>query len=180
MPVPETIQQLRAARAARAAHKAWVVRAEALIAGLPLDKKQVPVVATDCGFGKWYYGSGSRLQGFSVFNDLEVAHNGLHETYSQIFKLLFEDSASGLAKLFGQSKKHKIENQKKAAFLLPELRGHYDAIMTHLDTLEKDYLKMKNEEKVIDNPMEKLQTSSFRDVSKMMEELEHDVESWLK
>jgi len=42
---------------ARAAHKAWVARAEALVAGMPLEKEQVPMLPTECIFGQWYYGS---------------------------------------------------------------------------------------------------------------------------
>ncbi len=178
MPVPDTIQQLRAARAA---HKAWVVRAEALVNGLPVDKNQVPVVATECGFGKWYYGDGSRLQGFSVFTKIEAVHNALHQVYTDIFKLLSEE-ASGMNKLLGQGKKLKKANQYKSEMLLPKLHSHYDDIIVLLGILEKDYLTFKDESKVKEASasMEELQTKSFRDVSKMMDDLEKDVDSWLK
>jgi hypothetical protein len=174
MPVPETIQQLRAARAS---HKAWVVRAEALVNGLPLNKEQVPVVATECEFGKWYYRQGARLQGFSTFDQIETAHNSLHGVYTEIYKLLFEDSTSAMGKLFGQTKKNKSANQKKAAILLSGLYRHYDEIISLLDTLEKDILKRKKEE---ESNVENVQVKTFRDVSSMMEDLEKDVDSWLK
>ncbi len=175
MPVPDTIQQLRSARAA---HKAWVVRAEALVNGLPVDQEQVPIVATDCAFGRWLYGEGSRLQGFSVFNKIEPVHNALHKTYMDIFKLLSEE-VSGMNKLFGQGKKLKKDNKYKAELLLPRLQSAYNDIIMFLDILEKDYLALKAQpkDKV---PMEELQTKSFRDVAKMMDELEKDVDDWLK
>jgi hypothetical protein len=177
MPVPDTIQQLRAARAS---HKAWVVRAEALVNGLPLDKKQAPVEAAECAFGQWLNGADRRLKDFSVFFQLEENHSGLHRVYAEIFKLLF-DEPKGMGKLFGQSKKVIKAKHLEAEMLLPRLRTYYDEIMRLLNTLEKDYLAMKEEAKTKPNsPMEELQTKSFRDVSKMMEDLEKDVDSWLK
>jgi hypothetical protein len=177
MPVPDTIQQLRAARAS---HKAWVARAEALVNGLPLDKNQVPVEPTECAFGQWLYGAGRRLKDFSVFAQIEASHSALHRVYAEIFKLLF-DEPKGIGKLFGQSKKATKAKHLEAEMLLPRLRMHYDEIMRLLNTLENDYLAMKEEVKTKPkSPMEALQTKSFRDVSKMMEDLEKDVDSWLK
>jgi hypothetical protein len=46
-----------------------------------------------------------------------------------------------------------------------------------LETLEKDLLMKESKGP---NPMEKLQTSSFRDVSSLMENLDKDLNSWLK
>jgi len=175
MPVPDTIQQLRFARAA---HKAWLVRAEALVNGLPVDQEQVPVVATECSFGKWLYGAGSRLQGFSVFSQMEDSHSALHRTYAEIFKLLFAEP-KGMGKIFGQSAKAKKENHYQAELLLPRLQASYDDIISLLETLEKDYLAMKGKPKS-KKVIEDLQTKSFRDVSKMMDELEKDVDDWLK
>jgi hypothetical protein len=177
MPVPDTIQQLRAARAS---HKAWVVRAEALINGLPMNKDQVPVEAMECAFGRWLSGAGRRLKDFSVFAQIEENHSAMHRVYAEIFKLLF-DEPTGMGKLFGQSKKAAKAKRLEAEMLLPRLRAYYDEIMDLLNTLEKDYLAMKEEAKTKpDLPMEELQTKSFRDVSKMMEDLEKDVDSWLK
>jgi len=173
MPIPDTIKELRAARAS---HKAWLVRAEALVNGLPVDKEQVPVDATECAFGKWLHGAGSRLQEFSVFAQIEASHSALHKVYGEIFELLF-DSPKGMGKLFGQSKKVTKQKHLQAELLLPKLQSYYDEITGLLDTLEKDYLELKARPKP---PMEDLQTSSFRDVSKMMDELEKDVDSWLK
>ncbi len=175
MPVPDAIQQLRSARAA---HKAWVVRAEALVNNLPLNKEQVPVVASECDFGKWYYNQGSKLQGFSTFDQIEVAHDSLHKVYAEIYKLLFKEYTSKIKKIFEKSKKNKSANQKKAAVMLSALYRHYDEIIALLDTLEKDILKRKKKEE--GNPMAKAQTKSFRDVSQMMADLEKDVDSWLK
>ena len=173
MPIPDTIKQLRAARAS---HKAWLVRAEALVNGLPVNKEQVPVVATECEFGKWLYGAGSRLQEFSVFAQMEASHSALHRVYGEIFELLFEEP-KGMGKLFGQSKKVTKKKHLEAEMLLPRLQSYYDEIIELLNTLEKDYLALKAQPKP---PMEDLQTKSFRDVSQMMDDLEKDVDSWLK
>ena len=173
MPIPDTIKELRAARAS---HKAWLVRAEALVNGLPVDKEQVPVEATECAFGKWLYGAGRRLQEFSAFSQIEASHNALHQVYAEIFELLF-GKPKGIGKLLGQSKKAAKQKRLQAEMLLPRLRSYYDEIISLLDTLEKDYLALKAQPK---SPMENIQAKPFRDVSKMMDELEKDVDSWLK
>ena len=162
MPIPDTIKQLRAARAS---HKAWLVRAEALVNGLPVDKEQVPIVATECEFGKWLYGAGSRLQEFSVFAQMEASHSALHRVYGEIFQLLFEEP-KGMRKLFGQSKKVTKQKHLEAEMLLSRLQSYYDETIGLLNRLENDYLALKEKPKP---PMEELQTKSFRDVAKMMD-----------
>ncbi|HIP06733.1 MAG TPA: hypothetical protein EYG66_02530 [Mariprofundaceae bacterium] len=173
MPVPETVQQLRAARAL---HKAWFVRAEALVNGLPVTQEQTPVRAMECEFGRWLKSAEGRLRDFSVLRDIKLTHDSLHQVYADIFNLLFPQP-TGMGKLFGQSKKTKASNHLEAEILLTRLQGQYDTLTNLLAALEKDYLALKDRPKP---PMEDLQIQSFRDVAKMMEELEKDVDAWLK
>jgi len=186
MAVPETIQQLRQARAS---HKAWLMRAEALLAGMPLDIEQhKPLTAIECSFGLWMHGTGKRLNGFSVFNQLEANHVGFHRVYADIFSLLRRES-KGIKSFFGQSKKEKKRNELEANLLLPRLQAFYDAIVSLLSTLEKDYLAMKENNKAKEqikanakakSSTEDLHTKSYQDISDMMDTLGKDVDDWLK
>lgn len=124
---------------ARLAHLRWVARAEALLAGLPLDKEQVPVLQTDCDFGKWYYGSGRALDRLSTYSALEEPHQLLHKTYMQIFNHLYgDDERSALGKLFGSAKKHKEKHLEEARKLLPSLKGQSEVLLKNIDFLEKE------------------------------------------
>ncbi|HID36534.1 MAG TPA: hypothetical protein EYP39_04040 [Ghiorsea sp.] len=105
-----------------------------------------------------------------------MTHDSLHQVYADIFNLLFPQP-TGMGKLFGQSKKTKASNHLEAEILLTRLQGQYDTLTNLLAALEKDYLALKDRPKP---PMEDLQIQSFRDVAKMMEELEKDVDAWLK
>jgi hypothetical protein len=66
-------------RNAKVSHKRWVENARSLIEGVPLDKSQVPVNATDCVFGKWYYNEGQALKSISIFREIESHHDALHQ-----------------------------------------------------------------------------------------------------
>ena len=113
------MQQLRAAKSA---HIQWRARAQALVSGLELDENSVPVLHTDCKFGKWYYGHGQVLSHIPSYREIDEIHERLHLTYMTIFKTLFgDDDRSKLSKLFGSSKKHDKTKLKKAASILPEL-----------------------------------------------------------
>ena len=123
---------------ARAAHKAWVARAEALVAGIPMDKEHVPMLPTDCIFGKWYYGSGQMLRRLPAYRALEEPHDALHRTYMHIFKLLFDEpEVSSLGRLFGKAKKAKAEQLEQAKALLPQLKNQSEEVCDLLEKLEK-------------------------------------------
>jgi len=128
--------------AARAAHKSWVSRAEALVAGIPLEKEQVPLLPVDCIFGKWYYGQGQVLRSLPAFTQIEKPHEELHKIYMAIFKLLFDESdISNLARLFGQSKKIKAGRAEEAKAILPALRQLSDEMCELLATLENQFVQ---------------------------------------
>jgi len=122
---------------ARAAHKAWVARAEGLVAGLPLEKEQVPVLPTDCMFGQWYYGPGQILRRLPAYKALEAPHDALHKTYMKIFQLLYDaPDVSALGRLFGQARRLRKERLEQARALLPTLRQQSEEVCALLDTLE--------------------------------------------
>lgn len=125
--------------AARLAHLKWVARAEGLLAGLPLDKDQVPVMQTDCEFGKWYFGPGHALNKLASYRALEEPHEMLHKVYMQIFNHLYgADDRSMLGKMFGSAKKHKEKQLEEARKLLPSLKGQSEVLLKNIDILERD------------------------------------------
>jgi hypothetical protein len=129
-------------QSARAAHKAWVARAEGLVAGLPLEKEQVPVLPTDCIFGQWYYGPGQMLRRLPAYKALERPHDELHKTYMKIFQLLFDEpDIPALSRLFGQAGRARKERRRQAEALLPVLRQQSEEVCALLDTLEDQVIR---------------------------------------
>jgi len=125
----------------------WRARAQALVAGLNVEQEHVPVLYTDCKFGKWYYGEGQKLSGFSAFKALEEPHQQLHLVYMEIFKHLFgEDQRSGWAKLFGSKRAHREKELGAARELLPQLIGISHTLLETIDILEDEINSTPEEE----------------------------------
>lgn len=138
MKLSDAVTQLRNARAA---HKTWVARAEALIAGLSVDKEHIPMLPTECIFGKWYYGSGQMLRRLPAYKAIEKPHDELHRTYMNIFKLLFDEpDVSMLGRLFGQKRKAKADQLKQAQALFTRLKDISDEVCEILEQLESQLL----------------------------------------
>ncbi|MEA3410583.1 MAG: CZB domain-containing protein [Pseudomonadota bacterium] len=134
-------------RAAKSAHLQWRARAQALVAGLPMDDSKVPVMHTDCKFGQWYYGDGQELGSLDSYRAIEVPHEILHGVYMKIFKALHEeDERSALAKLFGKKSKHKDLALQEARGYLSELVDVSGTLLATIEELEKDLKGMSNDE----------------------------------
>jgi hypothetical protein len=104
----EVLDQLRSAKAA---HVSWVQRAKLLIEGLPISEGAIPVNSTECGFGKWFYSDGQRLNSIrnipiECMEDIEALHFKLHDIYLNIYKIYYAiDSKGFFSKMFSQKKK---------------------------------------------------------------------------
>jgi hypothetical protein len=134
-------------QSAKSAHIQWRARAQAMVAGVPLDKEQVPVVYTDCKFGKWYYGLGQQLSVLETYRAIEDPHQQLHMTYIKIFNLLFgEDDRSALQKIFGSKKKYTAKNVAEAQHLLPQLIGISESLLQAIEVVEAQIRHMSEEE----------------------------------
>jgi len=126
-------------RVAKRAHMSWVMKAAALIEGIPLEKDQVPINGTECIFGQWYYGEGQSLLFLPSFKTIEEPHFNLHTTYAKIFSLLFEEpDVSLVSRLLGKRKTIKAENIAKARKMFPTLKAHSEVVVLHLEKLEKE------------------------------------------
>ncbi len=144
-------------RTAKSAHLGWVNRAHALIEGKPVDKEKVPVMPTDCIFGKWYYSDGRKLASLPSYQAIEEPHNRLHAIYQEIFDLLFgQDRENIIVRLLDRGRKQeKRRVQARQKFL--ELQQVSDEILSRLDALERDIRAMNQrlqraEKKTVESP----------------------------
>ena len=125
---------------ATVSHRAWFSNALALIDGIPLDKDKVPVSSHDCEFGKWYYGEGQKLKGLSGFQEIEKAHEKLHETYMEIFALLYGEEnkkPSLFSKLIGRAQKVAAEKREAARLKSLFLQDHSAEVIDKLEHLQR-------------------------------------------
>ncbi|GAA3557162.1 CZB domain-containing protein [Marinobacter xestospongiae] len=141
------VQELRAARQG---HIRWVRYASALISGMEVLKDHVPVVGTDCRFGRWYYGAGAALTGLESYRNIEQPHLNLHDMYMEIFKLLFDDdnraSPGFFGRLLGRSSTQKNARTEKARARFADLEAVSQVILKHLEQLESDVLALSDAE----------------------------------
>lgn len=134
-------------RLAKSAHIKWRSYAQALVAGLPVNQEHVPVIHTDCKFGKWYYGSGQQLSSLSSFSAIATPHETLHQIYIEIFKVLFgKDERSALQKLFGSNAKLKKKNQQEADALMEKLISTSGTLLEAISLLEGEIKDLAEEE----------------------------------
>ena len=140
----EVLSQLRLAKSA---HIQWRAYAQALIAGIPVEQDHVPVIHTNCKFGKWYYGPGQNLSSLSSFAAIETPHEMLHQIYIKIFKLLFsEDDRSLFKKIFGSKRKVNKKNQEEAEVLMKKLLAVSETLLEAINLLENEIKDMSEDE----------------------------------
>lgn len=74
---------------AKAAHLKWRVYAQGLVEGLDCPQDSVPILSTECEFGKWYYHQGKQMLGeLAFYHTLEPPHEILHALYGKIHQLV--------------------------------------------------------------------------------------------
>jgi len=134
-------------QAAKSAHVQWRARAQALVAGIPMEKGQVPITYTDCKFGKWYYGVGQQLLVLESYRAIEEPHEQLHLVYMEIFNHLFgDDGRPAMKKLFGSERKHRSENIAKARDLVPQLVSISETLLAEMGILEGQLRRMSDDD----------------------------------
>ena len=132
----EVLQQLRVAKSA---HIQWRARAQALVAGIEVEKDKLPIIHTDCKFGQWYYGNGQDLASLPSFKAVETPHEILHSIYMKLFKVLHgEDDRSGWKKLFGKQSSFEDTQIDRAKEYLKELVEISKTLLTAIELLEND------------------------------------------
>lgn len=135
---------------ARIAHTRWVRRADHLISGLPVDKDFIPLEATTCGFGKWFYSTGTTLRHHkdyaSIMDQIEAYHDDLHGYYGQIYKLYFvmPENRSILHKVMTfNSKKISKKEQELAKTYYDRLEATSNVLLDLISQLEAAIKKYK-------------------------------------
>ena len=126
---------------AKKAHIQWVIRAQALTEGLPVQKEAIPMDCTECAFGLWLYSDGqdiTKLPGMDVMKEIEAKHYDLHAVYLKIFSIFFPDNKQGFfAKIFASKPKITQEQQAQAKEEFLVLKGISDELTAMLSRLER-------------------------------------------
>ena len=136
---------LQTIRSAKRVHTSWVMKADAIIQGLPLDIDQVPMHSHECAFGQWYYGEGKCCAELDSFTALEKPHNELHDIYAELYSVIYDQADhSFISGLFGNKRKMNKQKLEKAQSLFPEFKKRSDILLKQLDVLERDVLNLPN------------------------------------
>jgi len=140
----EVLQKLHTAKRD---HLAWVGRAELLTDGVPIEKEHIPVLHTDCKFGRWYFDEGQALADFPEFRKIDEAHKALHSAYANVFKIMTdEENTSGFAKFLGFAKRKHEKNEPIIKQRMNELEHASRLVIHHLDSLEAKIKEMSDED----------------------------------
>ncbi len=137
-PVKQKQVIIKRLREAKKAHRRWVARAQTMMEGMPVAQEQLPLDHTDCTFGAWYHGEGQLLSHFPEFTRIDEPHRRLHDTYRQIFTLLFSEQKPSLfRRLLGRTATRSQEQQTEARVLLAQLNAASLEILDLIDNLEQ-------------------------------------------
>jgi hypothetical protein len=139
----EIIQHLRAAKSG---HIKWRSYAQALVAGLPMDEGKIPVIHTDCKFGKWYYGNGQVLSSLESFHAIEEPHEMLHSIYHNLVKALYASEEKGFFSRFVDTGRSENERKDDASRHLNSLIEMSKTLLESIEILEKEVLSMEDDE----------------------------------
>lgn len=132
-------------RSAKAAHIRWKSFVQISLRGiLTQDSKvDIPIVQTECDFGKWYYGDGLALSMLPSFAALEEPHEMVHETYIQIYTL---QKASFKGGFFTSERKFLKKREEEVNLLSANFNDYVRILVESMTQLEIDVLKMPDEE----------------------------------
>ncbi len=130
-------------RQARTAHKRWMSYAKALHMGIQVDKNAIPVIETDCSFGKWYYGEGQAFNKLDSFKAIEEPHTMLHNKYMEIYKTRKQPLKTGF---FTSEKSAQRKKEQQLNTLMEQLFQISNMLMESLQHFEEDVENMSDAE----------------------------------
>ena len=143
---------LQELREAKAAHTRWVQKAKLLIEGFQIEKDAIPVNATACVFGCWFYGEAQKLNALrnnsmESMAKVEELHMNLHDIYLNIYKIFYSaDNKGFFSKLFGKKKKVTEESKKFAKEYFVKLEEISKALIEELNRMERRIIAINGEE----------------------------------
>jgi len=133
---------------AKKAHITWVVKAQALVVGLPMQRNQIPLNCISCKFGEWFYCDAQELKdivGIDYLQNIENEHFNLHQVYKKIFKIYYDEvNASFFSKLFGMRKDISEDEDRMAVAYYAELDEISNRIIALVDKIEKKLTNTKS------------------------------------
>jgi hypothetical protein len=118
---------------AKLSYLQWLDRARLLVEGSVITREYLPVDATFCDFGHWFYEKSEHplpLLGSLSMGQLESKHKFFHNTYREIFQIYSE----------GASHASLLESEK--VFALEELiylEAITNELMGYLNMLEENF-----------------------------------------
>ncbi len=126
-------------RKAKLGHKRWISYAKAMHMGIEVDDKAIPMLETNCEFGKWYYNDGQVFSDLDSYQAIEGPHSLLHHTYMELYTVKNEPVKSGFLK-----SKSKMENEKKTKLdtLMDQLMHISRILLENLKEFESDIKNM--------------------------------------
>lgn len=132
-------------RSAKASHVRWKSYVQIALRGIITDssKVDIPIVQTECDFGKWYYGDGMALTMLSNFAALEEPHEMVHEMYIQIYTLQKAKLRGGF---FSNKRKMLKRRQQEIVTLMANLNDYTKILLGILYQLEIEVLNMNDDE----------------------------------
>ncbi len=132
-------------RSAKAAHVRWKSYVQIALRGIitQSSKADIPIVQTECSFGKWYYGEGMVLSMLPNFAALEEPHEMVHEMYIQIYTLQKAKLKGGF---FTNTRKLLRRRQQEIGALMANLNDYTKILLETLHQLEIEVLNMSDEE----------------------------------
>lgn len=134
------LNHIQLLKKAKTAHKIWMSYVQILIrlGNIHEAKEMIPINYTLCEFGKWYYGEGQDINDIDGFNEIESAHQMVHDIYLQIYNLYKQRLEVTLFKNIKKLKKQRLEI---ATELSHKLDRHSKVLFEYLDLIEKELRK---------------------------------------
>lgn len=143
---------LKELRSAKVAHIKWVQKAKFLIEGFKTEENAIPVDATACKFGCWFYGEAQNLNALKnnpieSMKKIEDLHMSLHDMYVNIYKIYFsQDSRGFFSKIFGIHKKVTDESQALAKEYFLKLELISRNLLEEINRMERRILAISSED----------------------------------
>jgi len=136
----DAIEQVRKAKLG---HKKWISYAKAIHMGIPLKTESLPVIETECDFGKWYYRDGQIFSNIESFRSIEEPHGILHNTYMKLYKTMNEPVQTGL---FVSKSKAERKKAKEMDELMDKLLQISEILINNLSRFEMDLKELSDDE----------------------------------
>lgn len=137
---------------AKKSHIDWVMKAKMLIEGLEVNKEAIPVNATECGFGKWFYSDAQKISALlgepmACMKNIEELHMNLHNIYLNIYKVYYtKDTRGFFSKLFSKEEKISSESHQLAVEYYKQLENISKGLVQELDAMQHRIMSIEDKD----------------------------------